>query len=78
MIMDYETKTHNDRNGLLREQGFGFILHTPERAYQVKTCQRKDFFEISFDFSFLRRPRSKEQSGPKRFRESWRLHFFPR
>ena len=34
MIMDYETKTHNDRNGLLREQGFGFILHTPERAYQ--------------------------------------------
>ena len=78
LIVNYKTKIHTDGNGLLREQGFGFILHTPERAYQVKTCQRKDFFEISFDSSFLRRRRSKEQSGPKRFRESWRLHFFLR
>ena len=39
----------------------------------------RNFFEISFEIhSFLRRRRSKEQSGPKRFREFWRLHFFPR
>ena len=43
-----------------------------------KLARGRDFFEMSFKFSFLRRRRSKEQSGPKRFREFWRPHFFPR